>query len=212
MFPILTGYAWNGSRYYNLDTGQFVSFAEVRNALDEVADIAALRMNALSQQLIDGSISLADWQTGMMEQIKISHTAATAAANGGWVQVSPSDWGTAGAEIKAQYQYLQNFANQIASGEQPLDGRLLVRSDMYADAARGTFEEIRFKSMVAEGMEEEIRDLESGADHCDGCLEQAGHWEPIGTLDRIGDEECGVRCKCNFRYRRMVDGEWEESE
>lgn len=214
MFPALTGYGWNvdAGRYVDLDTGQFISFASVREALDTVGDAAAIRMNLLSEQLINETITLTEWQAGMMEQIKISHTAATAAANGGWAQVSQSDWGSAGAAIKEQYKYLQNFANQIASGEQPLDGRFMVRSDMYGDAARGTFEDIRYKAVEADGYEEEIRILEPGADHCDGCVEQAGHWEPLGTLDEIGDEECGVRCKCNKKYRKFVDGEYIESE
>jgi hypothetical protein len=212
-FPALTGYGWNGSRYIDLDTGRFVSFEKVRNALDEVSDAAAVRMNLLSQQLINQTISLSDWQIGMTEEIKLMHVTATASANGGWAQVSQSDWGKAGANIKEQYQYLNNFADQIASGQQALDGRFMVRSDMYGDAARGTFEDIRFKSMEEDGFEEEIRVLEPGADHCDGCVEQANlGWQPMGTLDDIGDEECGVRCKCNKRYRKFVDGEYIESD
>jgi hypothetical protein len=213
MFPSLTGYGWNGTRYYDTETGRFVSSIKVRDALENVMDQAALNMNALSQQLIDGSISLADWQTGMMYEIKVSHAVANAAANGGWSQVTQSAWGYEGQLVKEQYQYLRNFANEIASGAQPLDGRLLVRSDLYGDAARDTYEKMRGRLMQIDGYEEEIRDLEDGAEHCDGCLEQAGHWEPIGMLDDIGDEECQVRCKCIKRYRKIAEtGEWEESE
>ncbi|HEY6021351.1 MAG TPA: hypothetical protein VIY48_16040, partial [Candidatus Paceibacterota bacterium] len=66
----------------------------------------------------------------------------------------------------------------------------------------------------ANGYEEERRVLEPGADHCEGCEEQAAQgWQPIGTLDPIGDEECMTRCKCEFEYRRLDEnGEWEESE
>lgn len=217
MLPSLTGYTWSADagRYRSDETGRFVSSADVREALESVIDASALRMNALTQQLKDGEISLASWQADFMQQIKISHVASSAAANGGWSQMTPSDWGFVGSEIKEQYQFLRNFAEQVASGEQPLDGRLMVRSDLYGDAARGTFEDVRQRGMIANGFEEERRVLEAAdGNNCDGCIEQAGQgWQPIGTLDPIGDEECQVRCRCLFEYRRMTDsGEWEESE
>lgn len=214
MLPNATGYAWNGTRYYDMDTGRFVSFSSVRDALESVMDYHALQMNALAEKLQAGEISLAAWQRGMMENIKGSHVAAIAAANGGWAQVSQSQWGAAGQQIREQYDYLRNFAAQIASGEQPLDGRFLVRTDMYGDAARDTFEDSRGRLMVTEGFEEESAVLEPGVDHCDGCLERHSEgWQPIGTLLPIGDAECTVRCHCTLIYRRRdINGEWEESE
>src|SRR5512133_629684 len=122
MLPFLTGYGWNAgaNRYVDLATGRFVS-----------------------QDLIDSRISLADWQNGMMVNIKQAHTAAAALSNGGWANMSQSDWGATGQMIREQYGYLRNFAEQIANGTQALDGRLMVRTDMYADAAYGTFSRMR---------------------------------------------------------------------
>lgn len=206
MFPSLTGYAWNGARYYSLETGRFVPFSAVRNALESVIDASGVQMNILSTQLQGGEITLAQWQAGMMESIKTAHVAATAAANGGWAQVGQAEWGAAGQMIREQYDYLRRFAGQIANGEQALDGRFLVRADMYADAARGTYEAIRQRIRVMEGYEEERSVLEPGVDHCDGCLERAAEgWQPIGSLLPIGDAECLTRCHCEMRYRR-ADG------
>lgn len=207
MFPPLTGYGWNGTRYYDLDTGQFVSNKAIRDSLESMMDVSALRMNELTQTLIDGGISLADWQTAMMGEIKISHTAAASLANGGWAQMDQSSWGATGQLIRAQYDYLRNFAAEIASGQQPLDGRALVRADLYGDAANGTYAEMGRRNAIKDGFDEEIRDLEDTISACDGCIEQAGHWEPIGTLDQIGAEECSTRCRCVFRYRNSETGE-----
>lgn len=214
MFPSLTGYGWNGTRYYDLDTGQFVSNADVLGALESVIDQSALNMNALSLQLQNGEISIASWQSSMMQEIKISHLASTTAANGGWAQMTQADWGFAGSQIKEQYRYLNNFAQQIANGEQPLDGRFMVRTDLYGDASRDSYEAQRFRLMEQSGFEEELWELDPSADHCDGCLEQAGKgWVPLGELDNIGDEDCQVRCRCTKRYRRLTEsGEWEENE
>ena len=214
--PITSHYGWSelAGRYIDLETGRFVSFAKIRNVLESVMDASAVRMNILSQQLVDGSISIANWQVAMKQQIKIIHVNAGMAANGGFAQMSQSDWGAVGQMIRAQYGYLDKFAQQIANGEQALDGRLLVRSDMYGDAARGTFEQMERRLQITNGFEEERRVLEDKLNNCDGCLEQAAlNWQPIGTLDPIGAEECTVRCRCEFEYRRVGEnGEWEESE
>lgn len=210
---ILTSeYGWNetAGRYVSLSSGRFVPFSDVRDALESVIDAAGDRMHDLTQSLIDSQISLAEWQAGMMEQIKLAHTAAAAASRGGWAQMSQADWGAAGRMIRDQYDYLRNFADQIARGEQLLNGNALVRSDLYGDAARGTFEQMRRRyEKLMNGMEEERRVL-GEADHCDGCLSQAEMgWQPIGTLDPIGAEECVTRCHCTFYYRKMgADGKW----
>lgn len=212
MLPALTGFGWNGTRYFDLDTGKFVSNATVREALESLMDLSALNMNSLTQQLIDGSISLASWQTSMMSEIKISHVASAALSQGGWAQMTQSDWGATGQLIRAQYDYLRNFANDIASGKQPLDGRALVRSDMYADAGHNTFEQMHRRSAIGDGMDEEMRELEANdGNNCDGCLEQASlGWQPIGTLEPIGSQECGTRCRCTYKFRNSVTGEESE--
>ena len=208
-------YGWNESagRYVDLDTGRFVPFSDVRNALESVIDVSGVRMNILTENLVGGQISLAEWQAGMMEQIKISHTASAASARGGWAQMSQSDWGAAGRLVRMQYDYLSNFANEIASAKQLLNGTALVRADLYADAARGTFEEIRRRyERTMNGMEQERRVL-GEADHCKGCLDQAAlGWKPIGSLDPIGAEECVTRCHCTFIFRKRGPHGWIVSE
>lgn len=222
MLPIQTGYGWNetAGRYIDLSTGRFVPFVDVRDSLELVMDASGVRMSTLTDQLIGEQISLAEWQLGLMEEIKISHTAAAAAASGGWAQMSQSDWGAVGRLIRDQYDFLRNFANEIASGKQRLDGTARVRTDLYAQAARGTFEETRRRyERLKNGMEEEARAL-GEADHCssdddprgdlEGCLELAAlGWQPIGTLPKIGQSVCITRCHCRFIYRKHgPDGEW----
>jgi hypothetical protein len=208
---ITSQYGWNevAGRYTDLSTGRFVTFADVRDALETVMDASGVRMKALTEQLIGEQISLAEWQMGMMEEIKISHTAAAASARGGWAQMSQADWGATGRLIRDQYDFLRNFASEIASGKQRLDGTARVRTQLYAQAPRGTFEEMRRRyERLMNGMEEERRVL-GEADHCPGCLDQAEKgWQPIGTLDPIGAEECVTNCHCTFHYRKPGPDGW----
>lgn len=203
-------YGWNANanRYVDLITGQFVSFVDVRNALEFNITASQSIMKALTQQLIDGTLSIADWQLDMMEQIKILHTSSAAAARGGWAQMTQSDWGFVGQKIRAQYEYLQNFALEIQNGKQLLNGSALVRAELYGQAGRGTYEDMRRRAeALLNGMTEEMRVL-GEADHCEDCLNYAGTWAPINTLPRIGDSICIVNCHCKFRFRRKDGGKY----
>ncbi len=210
MLPGATGFGWNAAahQYYSLDSGRFVPRSAIRDGLESLIDASAIRMNNLAEKLQAGSISLADWQMGMMQQIKAANIASAALANGGWAQMTQSNWGATGQMIREQYDYLRNFATQIANGEQPLDGRFLVRSDMYGDAANGTYSEMERRSMAEDGYDEGRRILESGADHCDDCEQYASEgWMPIEDIPAIGDSACVTRCRCTIEYRNSSTGE-----
>lgn len=211
-------YTWDerSNQYRNESSGRFVSRQVVREALDTFVDNANQRIEVLSRQLLNGEISLADWQTQMAQVIKDMHLASASAARGGWAQMSQADFGFTGSLIKNQYQFLQNFANQIADGTQPLNLNLLRRARMYGQAARSTYEDMRRRIMRDKGATHEQRIL-GVAEHCTtqggllGCLQLAAlGWQPIGTSPRIGNTPCRTNCRCRFRFGRLSeDGEIE---
>lgn len=205
-------YSREAQRYRNTATGRFVSMQTVRErGLEPVIRASESRMAELTQQRIDGLISTGAWRAGMAREIKMVHIEATMAANGGRAQMSQADWGRVGARVKSQYRFLDNYAGQVDSGAQPLDGRMLSRSRMYADAARATFEETRRGARMETGWQEERRIL-GPAEHCTGCLKYAGRWAPIGSLPAIGSQQCRTRCHCHFVYRRRDRrGRWSYS-
>lgn len=175
----------------------------VREAVESVITGNGDAIAALTSQLQEGSISLAEWQTGMMSEIKSIHTAASSVAKGGWQQMSFSDWGYCGNKIKTQYSYLQGFADDIASGKMPLEGnRILQRAQMYANAGTGTYEDARGRFIKASMNGIEEKRVLGVADHCPDCLDEASRgWQPIGTLRAIGDSVCLTNCKCHKEYR-----------
>lgn len=196
-------YEWDArlGRYRDVTTGRIVSNAQVRAALDQVVLQANARVARVTDELIRGKVSLAEWQMEMARQLKLYHTASAALANGGWAQMTPSDWGRVGAELRTQYQYLQRMAWDIQSGRLPLTRRAILRSQLYTEAMRGTFESERRRRALRKGAREERRVL-GVADHCGDCVEyEARGWRPINTLPKIGDSICGARCHCSFEYR-----------
>ena len=170
--------------------------------------VSESNINLVTQKLQAGQINLAEWQLAMEREIKTIHVASSASARGGWAQMTQADWGWTGQRIREQYEYLRRFAGQIASGKQPLNGRALVRAEMYAQAGRSTFQEMRRRyTRIYKNGATEQRVLEPNAEHCEetenrpGCVELAEMGrQPIGTLPPIGDATCLTFCRCFFRF------------
>ena len=204
-------YRWNPALgttgRYIAPSGRMVPQKTVTGEMEWVIGGVKGEMQSLSRDLQSGNISLQEWYDGMRDRVKIIHTLDAAIAKGGWAQMSQSDWGAVGAITKFQYGKLNDFALQIADGL-ALDGRFLVRAGMYADAARGTGEDMKRREADRNPtLTEEMREL-GAADHCTtrngvlGCIELNDMgWQPIGTLPRIGDTPCGTNCHCNFVFR-----------
>lgn len=191
--------------------GRVVSAKKVIAEAERVIRGTKTEMIDLSRKLKAKKISLQEWHDGMKLRMKIIHGTAASIAKGGWAQMTPADWGAVGSISKSQYQRLNNFTIQIADGL-PLDGRFMRRAGMYADAARGTQEDMNRREAARNGLTHERRML-GPADHCTtqkglkGCVEIADMgWQPIGTLPRIGESPCRTNCHCRFEYGRQGKG------
>jgi hypothetical protein len=115
--------------------------------------------------------------------------------------MTPSDWGRVGSITKKQYAFLQRFAIDIETGKQKLNGNFLRRAGMYADASRGTGQDVARVEASKKGLTEERR-IRFPGDSCETCVEQAKlKWQPLGALNRIGDSECRTNCRCVFEFR-----------
>jgi hypothetical protein len=178
-----------------------VPAAQVRGAVDVVIQSTSARLQQITGGLQTGVVTIEDWRTLMAQEVKNLHLATATAANGGWAQMSQADFGWVGQRLRIQYQYLDGFAQDIASGKQPMDGTLAVRASLYAEASRGTHREMERRMARLRGEQQEKNQL-GAADHCPGCLEQTARgWQPIGTLVPVGSRNCLSRCHCSMTYR-----------
>lgn len=201
-------YRWNdkAGRYVNRRTGRFVAFSEVQEALNTAIENGAKAMRELSKDLKDRKIDLATWQTEMMKEIKMTHLNSAAAAKGGWAQMTQADYGRVGGIVTREYRYLRNFAKQIASGEQKLDGRFLMRAEQYIKAGRETYHRTLAAEQEKRGYDEE-RSVLNPADHCPDCvLEAAKGWQKMGLMIVIGKRQCRHNCRCSRQARNSSTG------
>jgi hypothetical protein len=196
-------YRWDEVRQrYLYPSGRMVAPSTVNRALERVIRLGAEWMRGTTEQLQNGTLSLAEWQRRMANEMKQLHTGSAALGRGGWRQMSQSDWGWTGSELRRAYGFLRNFAQDIATGKQALDGRLLTRAAMYADAARGTHRGMQRRMAGLVGKHEERNVLGAADRHCAECVDcSARGWVPIGSLPPVGSRTCLSRCKCHLDFR-----------
>lgn len=210
--PIPNRYAWEptiggSGRYRDSQTGRFVKGSVVRKELDVYLDRSDNAAVDISKSLKEGNISLADWEVGMMRQIKIAHMNAAATAAGGYANMTNADRGRAGAYIREQYKYLHQFAADIASGKQKLDGRLLYRAKMYIQAGRGTMYKVKQGLLKAAGKIDMVRSIRHARDSCTECINFAGVWFRLDdpNYKPPGDRICSKNCRCSEEYKSSTD-------
>ena len=194
------------SARYRDARGRFVAPAQVRAWLDVALDNAADRIDALASQLRRGEIDLISWQVRMAREVKNVQLYSAAMAKGGWAQLSNADLGRVGQAVRAQLEYLNNFANEIRSGRQRLNGTINSRAELYVHAGRGLYERTRRAELVLRGYDRE-RSLRHSGDSCAGCIEaEALGWQPIGVIVPIGARQCLSRCRCTFQFENNATG------
>src|SRR5258708_13914161 len=78
-------------RYRNISNGQYVTSKELRGAVDTIIDGETVKIRDISQRLIDGEITLADWQGQVASMLKTLHVTMGVAAVGGFDSASQAD-------------------------------------------------------------------------------------------------------------------------
>ena len=188
---------------YRDERGRFVASSTVRRELDRYLD-AADPAKALAEALRGRQLSVADWEVAFRRHIKNTHLNAIALERGGWANMTPADYGRAGQIIREQYGYLKNFAADIASGKQRLDGTLGVRAKLYTQAGRETFYRSKHANLAA-GVDM-VSSVRNARDSCVECVSFDGKWFRVGdsAYKLPGRRICTKNCRCSERYGRMT--------
>jgi len=186
--------------------GGLVVALMVGNKLSSVTYGGLSTYAQLAEGLKSGVLSVADWKAGMQSLVTMGQQTGILVSNGGVEFMTNSDWSYVNSQIEKQFKFLDGFAKDITDNpEKWMNGRLDNRMRLYQESAYSAYQNSLTREAKLAGMDEEIRVL-GAADHCPGCLAQASlGWQPIGTLDEIGEEECGNNCRCGKEYRNSKD-------
>ena len=117
------GPAWSfdararGSGYRGPD-GRFISAKQAAGFRDEFIDKQKLRVDGLTDKLVDGKINIQQWELETRKIIKDTYGIEYAAAKGGVKNVTSAEWGALGPKLRdEQYTKLHGFAQDIADGK-----------------------------------------------------------------------------------------------
>ena len=172
MAPSVIGYVWEESTgRFRAPNGRFLSVQDVRKQLDFALAGSANDAKLLADAYNSGVITLAEFETQMQELIKATQIYSTAVASGGFAQVGAAEVAKLDGELRTQYAYLSDWADDLASGVVRTASH--SRAAMYAKAARGTFHDIYGLGQGARGITQDRTILQPGA-HCGPVLGQSG--------------------------------------
>lgn len=114
----MSSFKWDSgvARYRDAGTGRFLSQERVAGLINE--SLAASRdvVSALGELVADGTLSAADWQAQMRQELKEEYIRQYLAGRGGRAAMDSADWGRVGGMLKEQYDYLSRFTAQIEEG------------------------------------------------------------------------------------------------
>jgi hypothetical protein len=184
---------------YQYKNGKPVKEEILGKWLHEAVENNQKKIGQLTQDLIDKKINVAEWATSMKDEIRAGHRMAAHLAH--CPNLSRSQVGRLGAAVRAQYGYLDNFANQIENEEVDLASALILRAQMYPEAIWATWQ-----NEIAVGQKDRgyslYKSVLGAARHCDSCLKESDRgWVKIGELIPIGSRECLSRCRCHFEFK-----------
>jgi hypothetical protein len=189
---------------YRDERGRFLSTKSVQALVDGRISKLDATLRRYTRMLVDGSITLDQWQGSMREAIKAAHIQATIIGNGGRESMGSAEYGRIGQRLRQEYAYLQQFASDLL--EQRVSAPMaLARASLYANSVRGSFWEGQSIRQEKQGYGLMQRVLDPGAQHCQDCLDYAARGiVPIGSVPLPGQRcACRARCRCFVRFSRQ---------
>jgi hypothetical protein len=189
---------------YRGANGRFLSQKAIEALIDGRVAKLDKQLKDFTKRLINGSITIDQWQGSVREALKPAHIQATMVGAGGKTALSQADYGRIGQKLRSEYSYLQKFASSLLA-----DGlsapMALARIGLYAESIRGSFWEGTAIRQGKQGYSLMQRILDSQAAHCQDCLDYAARGiVAIGSLPMPGQRcACRARCRCSVRYLRQ---------
>lgn len=205
-------FSTSSGRYYDRDTGRFMTNDQARGYLADAIDVSTNRSDTLAGMVAGDPplISPADWREAMRQEIKQQYIKSYLEGRGGVEQMGPVDWGSIGGMLREQYRYLDEFAKLIEDGALS-EAQIRARAQMYMESSREAYERANERVQVGLGMDE-VRWVLQEAAHCPDCETFASlGWQRIednpfgGAIPGDGSTQCLSNCKCYREFRKTPE-------
>ena len=196
---------WNQltKRYRNSKTKKTVTANTMLRLRDDFIDRKRDTFSSLTDDLINSRITVQEWLLDMRKRVRDAHSAHYMLARGGRNAMFQDDLDVLSDTIKAQFDYLQKFGEEVRAGNLSAK-QITARSEMYIESAKSSHErakaagyDIVLPEYPADGSQIcgarcrcrwEINDngdaieafwrMNTATKHCDTCLANAAKWAP----------------------------------
>ncbi len=208
------GYIYDKDRrvYVDAVTGRDVTQDQLVRYVKNVSYESSLRMKKSTQQLIAGIILLSVWYSGMRDLMRALYKTVWTLSIGGFVFDDDIQRNLFYLFVLSQFNYLDNFTEQLYTGEQDMNGFAMTRAGLYGSYGNGLWQNIGLVNAETNGYTEAIRILGENEDHCSeeknpgsgrpGCIELAAlGWIPVREMVPISETICYTACKCRIKLR-----------
>ncbi len=198
--------------YYDKHWGQYIQASgstvpeeALLKISNQITNFAGDGFKYSTEYLLKGKMDLVGWQKEMAQGIKDAYIVNGQLGKGGKLQMTFSDYGKLGAQIKQEYRHLTKFAEDIAGGKLS-EAQINARVALYAESTKKAYWIGKTSAMNVAGFDMERRVM-SPAEHCDDCVGYAAlGWQPIGSLPEPGSGSvCGGNCKCHKEYGNSAE-------
>ena len=194
---------------YRDSAGKYLARDQVLAMANEYIGISANVGDGLASLAASGKLSAADFGLLARAEIKQDYLTQYMLGIGGRDQMTPSDWGTVGRQLRDQYGYMDGFVKDLADGKLT-EAQIQARMRMYVNASREAYEKAAEKSAKKAGFTEEKWTVDTSLENCPDCLAyQAEGWQEIGYFPEpgSGETQCLSNCGCYKSYRNPDTGE-----
>ena len=197
-------WVWNQltKRYRNSKTKKTITSNTVLQLRDDFVD-RKRDFSKLTDDLVNSRITVQEWVFDMRKRVRDVNSAQYMLARGGRNAMFQTDLDALSEIIKAQYDFLQQFGEEVRAGNLSAN-QITARSELYMEASTHAHEQakavsfdIELPQYPADGNQmckarcrcrweiKEKKDvieaywrLDAAAKHCDTCLSNAAKWAP----------------------------------
>jgi hypothetical protein len=182
---------------YRGSNGRFVSAAQIAQLVGDTQDNLRRTIGRLTTKLTTNQISIAQWQSRVLAELKTTHHQLALLGSGGG---AVDEMVQRQAEKNAQQ--LSEFGQSISNGKYSI-AQIDNYAGNYANATKETFYTAQIDARVQSGIKTAKRVLDGQATHCDDCRRYAGLGY-VSLEDLViptNDCACGYGCRCGVVYR-----------
>jgi hypothetical protein len=203
-------YVWNEEKdgYVYKSNGAKVQQKELYRAVAEEVDRYQRKHESLATRLVNGNITLEQWQEQSKTLVKDSHVNMMRLGRGGKERTYGIHYLEVANDLRTvQYPALRGFAQDIKDGKLT-NGQIIARSRLYGAATKTSFE----RGRVSQSNEKPNilrlgrRRLGACKNTCDDCIRYAMlGWQSLELVVLPGTNcKCRANCCCSIEIKEVV--------